>query len=56
MIEIDELAARMEDQKVNWYYVSLGMTVEIFVFLSIAAILAIFIVMHIVMKRRKKEN
>lgn len=54
--EMDELSARIEDQKLNWYYVSIGMTVEVFIFLSIAVILAIFIVMHIVLGHKKKKE
>lgn len=52
--EIDELATRTGNQ--NWYYVSIGMVVEVFIFLSIVALLAIFIVMHIVLNIRRKKR
>lgn len=52
--EIDELAARIGNQK--WYYVSIGMIVEVFIFFRIAAFLVILIIMHIVLKCTKKKE
>lgn len=53
-ISVKEMDARIGNQ--NWYYVSIGMVVEVFIFLSIAALLAIFIVMHIVLNIRRKKR
>lgn len=52
--EIDELAAGIGNRK--WYYVSIGMIVEVFIFFRIAAFLVILIIMHIVLKCTKKKE
>lgn len=52
--EIDELAARIGNR--NWYYVSFNMPVPTLILLRIVFIIVIFVVMHIVLARKKKKE
>ncbi len=54
VMEMDELATRIGNR--NWYYVSLNMPVPTLILLRVMFIIVIFVVMYIVLDRKKKKE